>query len=217
MIEIVFLLEEPSAKAMIQGILPKIILELGIVVRYIVFSGKQDLEKQITRKLQGYNNPHARFIILRDQDSGDCQVIKTNLQEKCEAANKFQSIVRIACRELESWYIADLEAVEKAYNKTNLSSQQNKNKFRNPDNLESPSKELKSLVPEYQKINGSRMIAPYLNLENTRSRSFYHFISSIKKVIQEYKSENDIVELQHLDFEISLTDIYQDVNLEDKE
>lgn len=48
MIEIVFLLEEPSAKAMIQEILPKIILELGIVVRYIVFSGKQDLEKQIT-------------------------------------------------------------------------------------------------------------------------------------------------------------------------
>ena len=59
MIEIVFLLEEPSAKAMIQGILPKIILELGIVVRYIVFSGKQDLERQITRKLQGYNKTES--------------------------------------------------------------------------------------------------------------------------------------------------------------
>ena len=50
-----------------------------------------------------------------------------------------------------------------------------------PASLKQLSKELKSLVPEYQKINGSRMIAPYLNLENTRSRSFYHFISSIKK------------------------------------
>ena len=139
--------------------------------------------------------------MLRDQDSGDCQVIKTNLQQKCEAANKFQAIVRIACRELESWYLADLEAVEKAYNKTNLLSQQHKNKFRNPDTLESPSKELKSLIPEYQKINGSRMIAPYLNLENTRSRSFYHFVNSIKKVIQEYKWENDIVTLQHLNFQ----------------
>jgi hypothetical protein len=57
MIEIVFLLEEPSAKAMIEGILPKIILEININVRYIIFEGKQDLEKQITRKLQGYNNP----------------------------------------------------------------------------------------------------------------------------------------------------------------
>lgn len=94
-----------------------------------------------------------------------------------------KELVFMACRELESWYIADLEAVEKAFNKTNLSALQNKNKFRNPDYLESPSKELKSLVPEYQKINGSRMIAPYLNLENTRSLSFYHFINSIKKVI----------------------------------
>ncbi|WP_413173477.1 DUF4276 family protein [Anabaena azotica] len=184
MIELVFLLEEPSAKAMIEGILPHIILEADIVVRYIVFEGKQDLEKQMIRKLRGYNNPNATFIILRDQDSGDCQIIKTELQQKCEAANKFQYIVRIACRELESWYLADLEAVEKAYNKTNLSALQNKNKFRNPDNLESPSKELQSLVPEYQKINGSRMIAPFLNLENTRSLSFYYFISAIKKIIQ---------------------------------
>jgi hypothetical protein len=183
MIEIVFLLEEPSAKEMIEGILPKIILEADIVIRYIIFEGKQDLEKQITRKLQGYNNPQARFIILRDQDSGDCQVVKTNLQQKCKEANKFQFIIRIACRELESWYLADLEAVEKAFNKTNLSRLQNKHKFRNPDNLQSPSKELKSLVPEYQKISGSRMIAPYLNIENTRSLSFYHFISAIKKII----------------------------------
>ncbi|MBD2139129.1 DUF4276 family protein [Anabaena sp. FACHB-1237] len=180
--ELVFLLEEPSAKAMIEGILPSLILESNIVVRYIVFEGKQDLEKQIIRKLQGYNNPHATFIILRDQDSGNCELIKSILKQKCEEANKFQAIVRIACRELESWYLADLEAVEKAYNRTNLSVLQAKKKFRNPDNLQSPSQELKSLVPEYQKINVSRIIAPYLNIENTRSPSFYYFISAIKKV-----------------------------------
>jgi hypothetical protein len=28
------------------------------------------------------------------------------------------------------------------------------------------------------------MIAPYLNLENTRSLSFYHFINAIKSIIQ---------------------------------
>ncbi|HLO83580.1 MAG TPA: DUF4276 family protein [Nostocaceae cyanobacterium] len=182
--ELVFVLEEPSARVMIEVIFPKIVpKELEIIVRYIVFEGKQDLEKQITKKLQGYNNPDAVFIILRDQDSGDCQAIKTKLKQKCEEANKPQTIIRLACRELESWYLADLEAVEQAFNKTKLSSLQNKKQFRNPDNLGSPSKELKTLVPEYQKINGSRMIAPYLNLENTRSRSFYHFISSIKKII----------------------------------
>jgi len=182
--ELVFVLEEPSARVMIEGIIPKIIPEeLEILVKYIVFDGKQDLEKQITKKLQYYRNPDAIFIILRDQDSGDCQVIKKNLKQKCQDAKKPEAIVRIACRELESWYLADLEAVEKAFN-TNLSQKQNQKKFRNPDRLENPSKELKSLVSDYQKINGSRSIAPYLNLENTRSLSFSHFINAIKKIIE---------------------------------
>jgi hypothetical protein len=79
--------------------------------------------------------------------------------------------------------LADLKAVEKAYNKTNLSLKQNEKKFRNPEKLGSPSKELKSLIREYQKINGSRMIAPHLDINNTRSRSFYHFICSIKNFL----------------------------------
>lgn len=36
-------------------------------------------------------------------------------------------------------------------------------------------------------------------------------------IFREYKSEDDIVKLQYLDFEISLVDIYQDVNFDDKE
>lgn len=36
-------------------------------------------------------------------------------------------------------------------------------------------------------------------------------------MFREYKSENDLVKLQHLDLEISLIDIYQDVNFNDKE
>ncbi|QSV53158.1 MAG: Uma2 family endonuclease [Dolichospermum sp. UKL201] len=36
-------------------------------------------------------------------------------------------------------------------------------------------------------------------------------------IFREYKSENDLVKLRHLDFEISLVDIYQDVNFDDKE
>lgn len=183
--ELVFLLEELSAKVMIEGILPNIIPEeINIVVRYIVFEGKQDLEKQIIRKLRLYNNYDATFIILRDRDSGNCETIKNKLKQKCVEANKSEAIVRIACGELESWYLADLDAVEKAFNKTNLSSRQNEKKFRNPDDIGSAFQELQKLVPEYQKTDGSRAIAPYLNIENTRSRSFYHFISSIKRIIQ---------------------------------
>jgi len=180
--ELVFLLEERSAQTMIEGFLPKI-TGSDAIVRYIIFEGKQDLAKQLTRKLRSYNNPNANFIILYDQDSADCRDVKSMLKQKCVEADKPQTVVRMACRELESWYLADLMAVEKAFSKTSLSAQQNKRKFRNPDLLASPSNELKRLVPEYQKINGSRMIAPYLNLNNIRSRSFHHFIRSITNII----------------------------------
>ncbi len=43
---IVFFLEAPSAREMLVGVLPRILPE-GIQVRYIVFQGKQDLEKNL--------------------------------------------------------------------------------------------------------------------------------------------------------------------------
>ncbi len=107
--ELVFLLEERSAKVMLQGILPQI-TNPDIIVRFIVFDGKQDLEKSLVQKLRGYINPEAAFIILRDQDTADCKQVKAKLQQKCIEANKPRAVVRIACRELESWYLADLQS-----------------------------------------------------------------------------------------------------------
>lgn len=99
--ELVFFLEEPSAEAMLEGLLPRIVPE-GITWRTIVFEGKQDMEKRIVKRLRGYINPGARFVILRDKDAGDCIIIKNCLQEKCVQAGKPETLVRIACYELES-------------------------------------------------------------------------------------------------------------------
>lgn len=179
--ELVFFLEEESAKVMLVGVLAKIIKQT-LPVRYVVFEGKQDLEKQIIKKLRGYNNREAFFIILRDQDSADCISVKNELKQKCITAGKPDAIVRIACRELESWYLSDLTAVEKAYSKKGISEIQAQKKYRNPDHLGSPSRELKKIVPEYQKIEGSRLISNFLDINNSRSTSFYHLIESIKKI-----------------------------------
>ena len=65
--ELVFLLEEASAKAMLEGLVPRL-LDDRIQVRLITFEGKQDLEKQLPLRLRGYLNPHARFLVLRDQE-----------------------------------------------------------------------------------------------------------------------------------------------------
>jgi hypothetical protein len=183
--ELVFFLEEPSAEAMLEGLLPKIIPD-GITWRTIVFEGKQDMEKRIIKRLRGYLNPGARFVVLRDKDAGDCIIIKRRLYEKCVQAGKPETLIRIACHELESWYLADLAAVEKGLGLNGLARRQNQSLFRDPDQVPNSAYELQRVTEDvYQKLSGSRAIAPYLDTNNTRSHSFHAFVTGIQRLSQE--------------------------------
>lgn len=185
--ELVFLLEEESAKAMLESLLPRI-LDAGIKPRLLAFEGKQDLEKQMMGKMRSYLNPHARFIVIRDQDATpDCRVVKEALLVRCaEAGRQGVALVRIACHELESFYLADLAAVETGLGIKGLAKQQGIAKFRNPDALQKPSKELLTLTKQrYQKVGGSRAIGQHLDVDNERSSSFKNLIVGIKRMEQE--------------------------------
>ncbi len=117
--ELVFFLEELSAEAMLKGLLPRL-LPPGVRVRYVVFEGKQDLEKRLARHLRANCRAGAHCVVLRDQDSADCTKIKKRLLKICEDAG-VETLVRIACRELESWYLADLDALRYALHKLVIS------------------------------------------------------------------------------------------------
>jgi Domain of unknown function (DUF4276) len=182
--ELVFMLEEPSARAMLEGLLPRIGLNLP-TVRYVVFEGKQDLEKQVAKRIRGYRNPNARFIVIRDQDSNnDCGKLKAKLFGLCaDAVGNRALLARVFCRELEAIYIGDLSAVEAALKITGISKRQNERRFRTPDTLMTPSNELKKLTGgAYQKISGSRAIGLQLDVDNTRSNSFKVLVSGIRQI-----------------------------------
>ncbi len=153
------------------------------MLRFIPFQGKQDLEKQLVRRIRGYQNPEARFLVLRDQDSNpDCTAVKARLTALCHEAGRSDTVVRIACRELETFYLADLAAVEKGLDLKGLAKHQGSRKFRSPDHLGSPAKELTTLTKGYyQKIGGSRAIGPCLDPSNTRSDSFRNLVAGIRK------------------------------------
>ncbi|CAC9426422.1 hypothetical protein BPUTSESOX_187 [uncultured Gammaproteobacteria bacterium] len=176
--------EEQSAKEMLQVVLPKILPDNCPLSRVIAFEGKSDLDKQIERKLKIYNTPNTHFLILRDQDSADCTKVKQQLLTKVKNSGKTKvSIVRIACHELENFYLGDLSAIERAFDER-LSLNQASKKFRNADNLTNAKQELQKITKKkYQPISGSRAIAPYLELngDNT-SISFNMLLSGIQKL-----------------------------------
>ncbi len=179
--KIVFMLEEPSMKELLDIFLPKL-LPQGVYFKTVPHEGKQDLEKSITRKLRAWKEPGVRFIIVRDQDGGDCHRIKDELISICTRSGRADSVVRIVCNELESWFLGDLVAVAAAYNKPSIIRLQGKRKYRNPDSIANAAEELKKLIPEYQKLQGARSIAQHIDRDRNLSNSFHVFLEGVLRI-----------------------------------
>ncbi|MFO1494768.1 MAG: DUF4276 family protein [Lysobacterales bacterium] len=182
--ELVCLLEEESARAMLESLLPRV-LDPSICCRLIAFEGKQDLEHQLTRKVRSYMNPQARFLVVRDQDSApDCRQVKNKLMQLCHTAGRAADcLVRIACRELEAIYLADLAAVESVTGIRGLARHQTKSKYRDPDALGNSKEELKKLTGgKYQEVSSSRELGKVLQLDNPRSSSFRQLLAAVRKL-----------------------------------
>lgn len=178
---VVFFLEEPSAQDFLQGVLPGLLPD-GVTAHFLVFEGKQDLEKQLPLRLRGWQRLNSRFIVLRDQDSGDCRVIKHNLQTQCVEAGQPDAVVRIACRELEAFFVGDWLAVAQAFDKPALARLDRAAKYRDPDKLGSPSHEIRRVLPAYQKRDGARRISAHMAPARNRSRSFQVLFETLRRL-----------------------------------
>lgn len=178
--KVVFLLEEESLRHLLEGLLPR--LYPGLAFQCVAHEGKSDLEKSVPRKLRAWREPGARFLIARDNDGGDCAALKRKLARLCEEGGRADSVVRIACQEIEAWYLGDFNALADAYDDERLRGIERKARFRNPDAVQKPSAALKRLVPEFQKIAGARRMATLLSPEENRSASFHALLRGIEKL-----------------------------------
>jgi hypothetical protein len=95
-------------------------------------------------------------------------------------------MVRIACKELENWYLGDVAAIESVYPETKASALANKSKFRNPDLLNGAD-EMAKMTKNFAKTYTAREIPRYLDVNNNKSSSFNHTINAIK-MLCEYQS-----------------------------
>jgi hypothetical protein len=179
MARLVFLLEERSMGVTLEALLPKV-LPSAIDYVLVEHEGKKDLETSIPRKLRAWREPNVEFIVLRDQNSSDCRAVKRRLKTLCEEGRRSDTMVRVVCRELESWFLGDLEAVAQAYGRRRLAKLKSARKYRQPDDLTNASDEIRRLIPGYQKVSGARLIAPCLVLERNRSHSFQVFLRGVR-------------------------------------
>jgi hypothetical protein len=181
--QLVIFCEELSAKVFLDEFLPPL-LPAGTILRTIPHQGKSDLQKSLPKKLRAWVDPHAKFVVLHDKDHNDCYELKAQLRKICASARPdIEPLIRIACHELESWYLGDTIALQSAFPKFKSESVRDKAKFRDVDALANAAEELTKLVPEYQKVSGSRALGGLMTPENNASHSFQVFCNGIKRLL----------------------------------
>lgn len=178
MSRVVFLLEDYSTRTLLEGLLPRFLPALRF--QCISHEGKQDLEKSIVRKLRAWKEPGVHFVVLRDNDGGDCHALKARLLGLCKEGRRSDSTVRIACQELEAWYLGDCEALAGAFGQDELRNLHARERFRDPDAIAQPSRALEELIPSFQKVSGARSMARHLSPGANRSRSFNVFLEAVR-------------------------------------
>jgi len=182
MSRVVFLLEEYSMKVLLDGLLPR--LFPGLPFLCVPHEGKQDLEKSIPRKLRAWQEPGVRFCVIRDNDGADCVKVKESLASLCEQAGQPDTLVRIACQELEAWYFGAPQALADAFGAVGLRDIAARARFRDPDRIVQPAAALTELVPEFQKVSGARSMASALPRESG-SHSFRVLIAGLHRLSEQ--------------------------------
>lgn len=180
MSRVVFLLEEYSMKVLLDGLLPR--LAPGLPFLCVPHEGKQDLEKSVPKKLRAWREPGVRFVVLRDNDGDDCRKLKDRLMTLCRDGGRPDTLIRIACQELEAWYLGEPAALAEAFGNERLRDMGAKARYRDPDAVVRPSAEVESLIPEFQKVSGARRMAMRLSRDGNRSRSFQVLIEGIDRL-----------------------------------
>lgn len=188
---ILFLVEDYSMRKFLEGVLPR----LGFEAHQFEIKhhrGKEDLISHLKQIIPTLSKRAQQIIVIIDQDKQDCIILKNNIKAKmawCSCKYK----IRIACYELEAWFLGDMEAIAKCSPRFKARFFQGKKKYRDVDNIPKPSRVLEEIVPDWKnkyanKPQFAKEIAPFVSLKEqnleqaNRSHSFHVFKKTLHSV-----------------------------------
>lgn len=152
---------------------------------------RRGLLDQLPAKLRAYGgwmkDDHLVLVLL-DTDSDDCKNLLLSLTTMLKNLPRKppRVLFRLAIEETESWFIADTEAVRKAFKGADLSII----RAVKPDAIVGAWEKLAQCIGEPvsasppQKERWAQTIAPHLNLENPRSPSFRKLLDGLARELQ---------------------------------
>jgi hypothetical protein len=197
------LVEEPSARQALEHLVPKIVPNVRHVIRE--FAGKDRLLRELPMRLRGYASRTTRerlkVAVLVDRDDDDCVALKKWLDQVAAEAGVGRRgtgdadrvvLNRVVVEELEAWFFGDVPALRRAYPRLPASLGEQAG-FRDPDAIAGGTWEAlgRALAKRgYQtsglnKLSTATQVAPHMDVEANRSRSFQVFRDGLRRLLME--------------------------------
>lgn len=190
---IIFLVEDLSMRKFLEGILPRLdFAPYHFEIKH--HNGKEDLLANLSKVSPTLSKRATHLVVLIDKDKQDCIQLKQKLREKMVNCSCHYTL-RIACYELESWFLGDLNAIAQCSSKFKLHFFQNKLKYQYTDNITDPkpSTELETIVLDWKTLYASKpkfaeTISKFITLElgQNHSQSFNVFLNTLLQLKQKY-------------------------------
>jgi len=198
-----FLLEERSAAAALDQLLPKLLPQDSTWTLH-AFQGKPDLLAKLPDRLSGYARwlpDDHRIVVLVDADRDDRVALKKRLEDAAvgaglptrsapATAGRFLVVNRIAVEELEAWFLGDVEALANAYPGVPRSLGERR-RFRDPDAVSDTWEALERVLQDaghfgsgLRKIEAAGRIAAHMDPTRNRSRSFRCFAQGLASLCE---------------------------------
>ena len=173
---LIVLTEEASARIVVEALWHALCPTRD--VRVLEHDGKSDLARSFPRKIAAWAFPaDARFVVLQDNDGGDCQALKNQLRERVPPDRIARVRIRIVMQELEAWYLGSPTAMARAKLVTDAqaSRMSRQAKFRDPDAIANAKQELQRLSEISGQMAIARAIGPHLAACDNKAQSFRAF------------------------------------------
>ena len=198
------LVEEPSAEAALQELLPKMV---GSAATFTIhpFQGKRDLLDKLPGRLRGYSRwlpVDWHIVVLVDADDEDCHELKGQLERTAQRAGlrtksatlpgmPFQVLNRLVIEELEAWFFGDVAALHAAYPRV-PPMLGHRARYRDPDAIRGGTWEALERLLQWHgyhpqglpKITVARNISKHMDPARNRSHSFQVFREGLRTILQ---------------------------------
>jgi len=197
--------EEPSMKAAIDELLPKVLEGRRVICKIIDHGSKQALLKNLPARLKAYAywpEPGLRILVLVDRDDDDCAALKRILEAAAKSAGlptksapdgslSFRVVNRIVIEELEAWFLGDVPALVAAFPGVPATVGRQA-KYRDPDAVSGGTWEALLQVlnragyyrsARLPKIEVARRVSPFMDIHRNQSRSFKAFLDGVKALL----------------------------------